>query len=194
MNRKQTVLTAFATIAPMSCSASGVTVSRIDYADQYVPAEASAAGGGDHQMKLVVWGNPFDVPQAALSDAVVGGIQGKTFGVPINFALEPANPDPSRPWRVVIAFNPEGMRDPARLCTLDGPPQTARNTGAPLTVMGAFCTTDSHLTHAVARSRAATGIDTPEFEALLSQLTLALFPDDNPNNRPDGDVSVPPAG
>ena len=47
-----------------ACAQFGVTVSRVDYAHQYEPLEVSAAGGGERQLKVVVMGNPFGVPQS----------------------------------------------------------------------------------------------------------------------------------
>ena len=67
----------------------GVTVSRVDHANQYNVQQASAAGGGDRQMQVVVLGNPFDMSQPALEMAVIDAMQSSPFSVPINYAINP---------------------------------------------------------------------------------------------------------
>lgn len=170
-----------------ACAQLGVTVSRVDYAHQYEPLEASAAGGGERQMKVVVMGNPFEIPQTELERGVVKSMQGRTFGVPVNFATNPTNTDPDRDFRVVVAFNPEGIRDPGKLCTADGNLTSAATEKGLLIVMGAFCSTDSHLSHAMARAYDVDGINSRTFDSLVAQLTLSLFPDENPHRKYDGD-------
>lgn len=171
-----------------ACSQFGVTVSRVDYANQYEPLEISAAGGGDRQLKVVVLGNPFDVPQNELDNAVINSMQGRTFGVPVNFAAEPTNTDPSRNYRVVVAFNPDGVRDPGQLCKVGTDLKSTASPGGVLTLMGAFCSTDSYLSHAMARSSDVDGVNSDTFDGLVAQLTLSLFPDENPNRQVDGDA------
>lgn len=170
-----------------ACAQFGVTVSRVDYANQYEPLEVSAAGGGDRQLKVVVLGNPFDVPQVELDNAVISSMQGRTFGVPVNFAAAPTNTDPSRNYRVVVAFNPDGLRDPGQLCKAGTDLGSTTSNGGVLTLMGAFCSTDSYLSHAMARSSDVDGIRSEKLDALVAQLTLALFPNENPNRQTDGD-------
>ncbi len=62
--------------------------------------------------------------------------------------------------------------------------------------MGAFCQGDLALTNATARADAVAGPQSAAFDALMSQLTFALFPSENPHLRPDSDDSdvVPLAG
>lgn len=169
-----------------ACAQFGVVVSRVDYANQYEPLEITAAGGGDRQLKVVVLGNPFDVSQAELETSVINSMQGRTSGVPVNFAAVPTNADPSRDFRVVLAFNPEGIRDPAKLCAVSTDLNDTASNGGVLTLMGAFCSTDSYLSHAIARSSDVSGVNSEKLDGLVAQLTLSLFPDDNPNRQEDG--------
>lgn len=173
-----------------ACAQFGITVTRVDYANQYEPAEASAAGGGDHQMKVTVLGNPFDAPHAALEAAVIDSMQGSSSGIPINFAANPENPDPSRSFHVVVAFNPETIRDPAKLCATGEDVALAEPAAGTVTLMGAFCSSDSYLSHAIARASDIEGPASEKLDAMVIQLTLALFPDENPHRRPDG-VQIP---
>lgn len=180
-----------ALVALTACAQLGVTVTRVDYATQYEPLEASAAGGGDRQMKVSVLGNPFDAPHATLEASVIASMQGSTAGVPINFAANPENPDPSRPFHVVVAFNPETVRDPAKLCGAGADAATAAPTGGTVTLMGAFCTSDTYLSHAIARADAVEGPASEKLESMVIQLTLSLFPDENPHRQTDG-PTIPP--
>ncbi|MEP4380779.1 MAG: hypothetical protein ABJ215_12685 [Alphaproteobacteria bacterium] len=182
-------LTAAALAVLTACT--GVTVSRVDHANQYSPFEATAAGGGDRQIQLVVFGNPFDIPQAQLEKAVSDAMQANAFGVPINFAINPENPDPSRPFRVVLAFNPDAVRDPGDLCAADDGPESAAPRDGRLTIMGAFCSTDSYLSHAIARADDVTGTDSEAFGDMIFQLKTSLFPSRNPNDQSAGDPPLP---
>lgn len=175
-----------------ACAQSGVVVSRVDYAFQYEPAEVSAAGGGDRQMKVTVLGNPFDAPEADVEASVINSMQGRTFGVPVNFSASPENPDPSRSYRVVVAFNPDGIRDPGQLCATSGSVASTNSRNGTTTLMGAFCSADSYLSHAVARADAVAGPGSEKLDGLVAQLTLALFPGENPNRQVEGDTGVRP--
>ena len=91
-------LSAVALAALTACT--GVTVSLVDHANQYDPQQASAAGGGDRQMQVVVIGNPFDMPQSALEKAVIDAMQSSAFGVP-------SDCDPSRRAITATTFTPD---------------------------------------------------------------------------------------
>lgn len=177
-----------ATAALAACT--GVTVSRVDHANQYNPFEAAAAGGGDRQMRVVVLGNPFDTPQAELEGAVIAAMQDTNFGVPLNFALDPANPDTSRPFRVVMAFNPDGLRDPGKLCEATDV-KTASPTDGRVTLMAAFCSKESYLSHAIARAGDVGGTGSKTFGDMIFQLTASLFPSRNPNDQSAGEPPLP---
>ena len=178
-----------ATAALAACT--GVTVSRVDRANQYNPFEAAAAGGGDRQMRVVVLGNPFDTPQAELEGAVIAAMQDTNFGVPLNFALDPANPDTSRPFRVVMAFNPDGLRDPGKLCEATDGLKTASPADGRVTLMAAFCSKESYLSHAIARAGDVGGTGSKTFGDMIFQLTASLFPSRNPNDQSAGEPPLP---
>jgi hypothetical protein len=182
-------LAAIALIALTACT--GVTVSRVDHALQYDPLEASAAGGGDRQMQVVVFGNPFDIPRSELEKATVETLQSSPSFIPINFAINPENPDPGRPYRLVLAFNPDGIIDPGKLCEVDGDLETTASPDGRLTVMGAFCSTDSYLGHGIARASNVDGTDSETFDDMLFQLKTSLFPGRNPHDQSAGDPPLP---
>lgn len=175
-----------------ACAQSGVVVSRVDYAFQYEPAEISAAGGGDRQMKVSVLGNPFGAPAEAVEASVIESMQGRTFGIPVNFSANPENPDPSRAYHVVLAFNPKGIRTPGELCKAGEGMTFVNPDPETTTLMGAFCSSHSYLSHAIARADAVAGPGSEQLDGLVAQLTLALFPSDNPNRQDEGDTGVRP--
>ncbi len=141
-------------------------------------------------MRVVVLGNPFDTPQAELEGAVIAAMQDTNFGVPLNFALDPANPDTSRPFRVVMAFNPDGLRDPGKLCEATDV-KTASPTDGRVTLMAAFCSKESYLSHAIARAGDVGGTGSETFGDMIFQLTASLFPSRNPNDQSAGEPPLP---
>lgn len=182
-------LTAVALAALTACT--GVTVSRVDHAFQYDPLEASAAGGGDRQMQVVILGNPFDIPRAQLEQATIDALRTSAAGIPINFAINPENPDPGRPYRLVLAFNPDGILDPGKLCEVDGDIRTTAGPEDNLTLMGAYCSTDYYLGHAIARASNVDGTGSETFDDMVFQLKTSLFPSRNPHDQSAGDPPLP---
>ena len=178
-----------ALVALTACT--GVTVSRVDHALQYDPLQASAAGGGDRQMQVVVLGNPFGIPQGELEKAVIDAMQTGAVGLSLNFAINPENPDPSRPYRVVLAFNPEAMRDPGKLCAVGDGLKTTTSANGKLTLMGAFCSTDSYLSHGIARASDVGSAGSATFDDMIFQLTASLFPGRNPHDQSAGEPPIP---
>lgn len=179
-------LTAIALAALTACT--GATVSRVDRSFQYNALEASAADGGDRQMQVVVLGNPFDILRSELEEATVDSLQSSPSFIPINFAINPENPDPDRPYRLVLAFNPDGISDPGKLCEVDGDLKTSAGTDGRLTMMGAFCSTDSYLGHGIARASKVDGADSASFDDMVFQLKTSLFPSRNPHDQSAGDL------
>ncbi|MBS28700.1 MAG: hypothetical protein CL566_07205 [Alphaproteobacteria bacterium] len=168
-------------VALTACAQLGIVVTRVDYATQYEPAEARAAGGGDHQMKVTVLGNPFDAPHATLEAAVIDSMQGSTSGIPINFAANPKTRTQAARFRVVVTFTPEAIRDPAKLCTAGEDIALAAPASGTVPLMSAFCSSDSSVSHAIARASDIDGTASEKLDALMIQLTLAMFPDENPH-------------
>ncbi len=170
-----------------ACAQSGVLVSRVDYANQYEPLEISAAGN----LPVTVIGNPFDAPQADVQRSVVESMQGRTFGVPVNFSVAPNERDPDQRFHVVVAFTNVSGGDPAALCKSGDSFESNATGGGVTTLMGAFCSNDSYLSHAIARRGGVDGPRSELLDSLVAQLTLSLFPDENPNRQVDSDAGAP---
>jgi hypothetical protein len=169
-----------------ACADFGVVVTSTGYVQQYEPAEVSAAGGGERQLQLTVLGTPFDAPREAVETAVIAIMQSTPTGVPVNYAISPTNSDPQRPYHVVVAFNPAGIRNPAALCSDRADVEYADPKNGTTTLMGALCSSDSFLSHAQARSQGVDGLNSAQFDTLVSQLTLALLRSRNPHYQDDG--------
>jgi hypothetical protein len=60
--------------------------------------------------------------------------------------------------------------------------------GGTLTLMGALCSSDIYLSHAIARAGGIDGVNSDTLDSLVAQLTISLFPDENPNRQTDGEV------
>ena len=124
-------------------------------------------------MQLTVLGIPFDAPREAVETAVIAIMQSTPTGVPVNYAISPTNSDPQRPYHVVVAFNPAGIRNPAALCSDRADVEYADPKNGTTTLMGALCSS-------------VDGLNSAQFDTLVSQLTLALLPSRNPHYQDDG--------
>jgi len=161
-----------------ACALSGVTVTRVDHAHQYSPLQISAAGS----LPVAIYGNPFNEPDEALEASVIDSMQGSTFGIPVRFVPAPDTPDPEQRFHVVLAFAPPGAASPDKLCETKPSevPATTAKSGT-VNLLGAFCAMDSYLSHAIARADGVTGPGSTKLKALVSQLTLSMFPNRNPH-------------
>lgn len=176
------LIAVIAALTVAACALSGITVSRVDHAHQYSPLEISAA----RTLPVAVHGNPFSVSAAKLEASVIDSMQGSTFGIPVRFVPAPDQRDPEQRLHVVLAFAPPGAARVDKLCELksEDVPATTEISGS-VNLLGAFCSTDSFLSHAIARADSVPGPDSPSFEALVSQLTLSMFPNRNPHSDSD---------
>lgn len=164
----------------------GVTVSRVDVASNYVPDELYVVASGQNQLRTRIIGDPFGMPKAAFDHAVLASLKGQNFGPPLNLSTNPTHED-ARKRQVVIAFNLADVARADRLCTEATEPTAPAHAGGPLTVTGVYCAggDSGYLTQATARSDNVTSADSPQFRQLMTQLAIALFPDENPRRNLD---------
>jgi len=173
-------------LSALAACASDVTVTNT-IAVNYLPEDLYVIAGGRNELRTVIIGNPFGMPQAAFNRAVLASMAGRNFGPRLNLSLNPRQED-RRMRHVVLAFNLANRGSASALCarTPDSPP-AARPAGDSVTVTGVFCTSQNRfLTRATATTGGVTGIDSDQFQRLMTQLTVALFPSDNPNRRRGG--------
>ncbi len=182
---KPGLMTAAAAIALTACATfGGVTISRENVAQSYLPEELYVVATGDKELRAVIVGRPFDMPKDAFEAAVLASLEGKNFGPRLNLSTNPQNED-KRKRHVVLAFNPASVQQADELCTRSANAETVENTGGQLTVTGVYCAGDQYITQATARSGAVTGTNSAQFQQLMAQLAIALFPDENPHRRLD---------
>lgn len=184
---RRCLLPAYAAAALAACDASTV-ISKVDIAHNYQPISLGRFHGGDNALRVVGYGSPFGDPPERVAAAVVAAMQGHNGGPPVTFSTAPA-PPPRPRWRVVMALNPTELRDTIKLCkipeTVAAAPKTARSQGGNLRILAAYCQGDWAATQAVGRGRDIHSLDSPNFDALLAQLTRALFPARNPHDDRD---------
>jgi hypothetical protein len=187
---KPALVTAAAAVTLAAC-AGGVTVSRENVAQGYEPEELYIVGTGENEIKTFIVGDPFGVPKEAFQAAVIASLEGRNFGPRLNLSINPKIVD-VRKRHVVLAFNMTDISQADDLCSGAAETATAADTGGSLTVTGVYCSTDHYLTQATARSNGVTGTNTEQFRQLMTQLAIALFPDENPHRRLDGSDELPP--
>lgn len=183
-------LVSLAALALSACVPGDVVVSRVDQAHLYDPLEVATAGGGARALPVQVIGNPYPEPPAEVAAALVAAMQGNTQGVPVNFALDPQTTDPQRPYRVVMVFQPGQGLAADDVCKRQAEIRSGAAAPDGSKLMGVLCSTDFALSSAVARS-AATSIRAPAFDAMVAQLTLAMFPIRNPHDDRDLGIGFP---
>ena len=177
---RRLVWPAVAAAALTACDASTV-ISKVDIAHNYRPISLGRFHGGDNALRIVGYGSPYGDPPERVADAVVTGMQGHNGGPRVTFSAAPA-PPPRPRWRVVMALNPTELRDTNQLCKLTETPTTARTQDGRLRIMAAFCQGDYAASQATGRGNDINGLDSPNFDNLLAQLTRTLFPGRNPHD------------
>ena len=160
------------------------TVSRVDLATSYLPEELYVAASGKYELRTIIIGAPFDMPKDEFDKAVLASMDRQNFGPRLHISTDPKQEDP-RKRQVILVFNLTNIQQIDTLCS--GTAETAKpeDTGGALTVTGVYCYGGGgpFLTQAVASTSGVTGTDTEKFRRLMTQLTISLFPDDNPHRR-----------
>jgi len=90
-----------------------------------------------------------------------------------------------------MAFNPDGLRDPGKLCEATDGLKTASSADGKVTLMAAFCSTASYLSHGIARAGDIGSAGSETFDDMIFQLTASLFPSRNPHDQSAGDPPRP---
>ena len=158
-----------------ACSGAPV-ISHTYVSDHYRPQELSyaAARGG---MLTEVTGNPFDAPKAALDSTVTKAMEEAHFGPELDFFTVPPE-GYSSAYRVVVLFNPARNANGVKLCS--SPDRPRENRQGSLGVLASLCSSDTRINTAGGSLTGATGPDDPVFERFMRQLSLELFPSQNP--------------
>ena len=189
LHLKPGLIAAAAAITLAAC-AGGTTVSRDSVDPSYLPEELYVVATGENELRTIIVGDPFGVPAETFQSAVIASLEGRNFGPRLNLSTDPKTED-RRKRQVVLAFNPTDVSQADDLCAGSADTANIADTGGSLTVTGVYCAGDLHLTQATARASGVSGTDTAQFRQLMTQLAIALFPDQNPHRRLDGPDITP---
>ena len=187
---KPGLVTAVAAVTLAAC-VGGVAVTRNNVALNYLPEELYVVATGENELRTVVIGKPFDIPKDAFEAAVLASLEGQNFGPRLNLSIDPKRED-ARKRHVVLAFNLTNISQADDLCTDAADTARVADTGGRLTVTGIYCAGGYHLTQATAKSNGVPGTDSEQFRKLMTQLAIALFPDENPHRQLEGPEILPP--
>lgn len=156
---------------------------------EYEDAERSAFryAGADRDFETVIIGNPFDAPKAVTDRAVIEAMQGRDKGMNTRFTTAPR--DPYRPFRIVMAFNPDPARGIGELCRDPAAVKSGAG-GGRLVLAAAFCY-GGNLEFSVGSSMPAIGSPRdPGFRRMVGRLMYYFVPyesmiDDDPDDDDD---------
>ncbi len=140
-----------------------------------------AAGQG--AMLTDIRGNPFNAPKTAVDATITDTMYKSHFGPPVPFVTQ-APEDYKSPYRVVMLFDPKETMSSHELCT--GEPEAGDPDGGVIKVAAALCAQDIHETSVWGTVARTSSPDDPEFKALIRQMTTQLFPNEDPNQRDNG--------
>lgn len=184
MNVKLRPLAPLAVLLGLAACAGQPTIPN-NYVDQTWRPDYLNYTAGRGGMFTQVVGNPFDVPQELVDQAVTSSLENRGFGPQMPFFTVPPE-DFRSPYRVVVMFNPSEGTSAARLCSEPYQPQNPR--AGQVGVLAAFCLEGDRLTSVRGSVAGADGPEHPAFKRLMSQVALLLFP-----SRP-GDVNANEGG
>lgn len=169
------LLIAAASIALAAC-AGAVTVSgHKNISGSYRVSELYVVATRDNELRTVIIGDPFNMPKADFDAAVLATMKGRNFGQTLNLSTDPKQED-SRKRHVVIAFNLRNVFDADAICQGSAEALETQPAGERFAVSGVYCAGNLPLTQATARIAQVPGIDSAQFNDLMGQLTIALFP------------------
>jgi hypothetical protein len=154
--------------------------------------------GAPGAMRTVVTGDPFGVGRERFDEAVTEAMYGHHFGPDMEFVTDPTE-DLNRHYKVVMMFDAPLSAGGREVCDVSPGVQPAAATteaapsaDQPVRVVAAFCRDDLPLTD-LTGVMARTGVDDPAFQSFVGQMTMRLFPANNPEAHPDrdGDIFMP---
>jgi hypothetical protein len=133
---------------------------------------AAAAG----PILTVVRGTPFGTSQAAIEAAVVEAIDGAPLVISPHFTADPAAA-PRPDYRAVFVFDPPDGATARAACADRVRPEPADAASrAGVRVLAAFCGGERVLSEVTGEARSVSGLDHPDFRALLRQTVRDLLP------------------
>ena len=160
----------------LAACAGAVTVSgHKNISGSYRVSELYTVATGNNELRTIIIGGPFNMPKAEFDAAVLKSMEGRNFGQTLNLSTNPKREDP-RKRNVVIAFNLRNVVDADAISRGSAEALEVQPAGERFTVTGVYCAGNLPLTQATARIGQVPGIDSKQFNDLMGQLTIALFP------------------
>ena len=170
------------TIAVLLSACSQTSLLNYSYlSDNYNPylLNYAAKRGG---MVTEIVGNPFGGARDAFEESVTRSFEDHHFGPELDFIATPsaeATGKEREALRVVVLFNPAPNANSAKLCSNPDRPQAPATDR--VSVLAAFCSTDTRVSSARGSVGGANSPDDPAFKDLMKQVALELFPPKAPN-------------
>ncbi len=176
--------------AALFIAACGTQIYDVQFlAGEYGDSERSAFryAGADRDFETVIIGNPFDVPKLVTDRAVIDAMQGRDKGMNTRFSTAPRNP--YRPFRIVMAFNPDPANGIRALC--HDPAAVGSGAGGDRLVLAAAFCYGRKLEFSVGSSMPAMASPhDPGFRRMVGRLLYHFVPyesmiDDEPDDDDD---------
>jgi len=158
------------------CSSSGGVISYSEMDTGYSIQEFAYAGGSG-ELWTEVMGNPFTQAKPELDRAVTDAMYASHFGPATRFTTTP-DQKAVRTYHVRLMFNGPETNAMAACGVVPPLPPTYR--GGDVLLFAAFCRDDRALTFLRAAGDKFTGPEDPRFQAFIREITIRLFPPQNP--------------
>ena len=157
---------------------------RIDFQDispSYDPFELNFAGSDGRPVWTVILGNPFGAPKENVDAVILDAMTGAHFGQDVTFSTQPG-PDTRTAYRVIMLLN-GNTKTGYNICRYyPSQPLGPGDHGDKITLVGVFCRGEKPLTLVSARMNGKPVTD-PEFQRMVKQVMINLFPTQNPDRR-----------
>jgi len=151
------------------------------YSTSYDPTDIGHVGGS--QLLTQILGNPFGGPQQLFDTAVTNAMYGAHFGPPTHFTTTPVG-NFKRIFAVRLVFDATYPVTVNTICSI--PPESPQRMGpgdGTVRLSAAFCQSGDALTYLDAGGSGYSGPNDPRFVQLIKQVTMTLFPPQNPELR-----------
>ncbi len=157
---------------------------QIDFQDispAYDPYELNFVGAGGRAVWTIIMGNPFGAPKEYVDTVILDAMTGSHFGQEVRFSTQPG-PDSRTTYRVIMLLN-GNTKTGYNICRYyPSQPLGPGDHGDKITLVGVFCRGEKPLTLVSARMSGKPLTD-PEFERMVKQVTINLFPTEAPDRR-----------
>ena len=157
---------------------------QIDFQDispGYDPFELNYVGADGRPVWTIIMGNPFGAAKEDLDTVILDAMAGSHFGQEVRFSTQPA-PNSRITYRVIMLLN-GNTKTGGNICRYyPSQPLGPGDHGDKITLVGVFCRGEKPLTLVSARMSGKPLTD-PEFERMVKQVTINLFPTEAPDRR-----------